>query len=102
MLSAASGTTRKQLERAKAARSPEPCEPTGVTDGNSAAPEANVQFAGTNRVRPGLPSQFFPSFARANRGPSSELPASAASTGAAKRRNVTAEEMGLPGRPIKG
>jgi hypothetical protein len=40
--------------------------------------------------------------AKAKRGLGSRLPASAASTGAAKSRKVTAEETGLPGSPKKG
>ena len=86
-----------------AARSPEPCQGTSETSGNSpAAP--NVHFAGRKRVRSRL--WCFPDWgasrARAKRGAGSRLPASAASTGAANSRNVTAEETGLPGRPKKG
>src|SRR5208337_3912289 len=54
-LRASSGTTRKQLERASAARSPEPCQGTSATSGRWPAVAPNVQDAGKKRVSPGQP-----------------------------------------------
>jgi hypothetical protein len=77
---------------------------TSATSGSCPAGGLKLQEAGRKRVRPGLArlSVSAARRARAKRGPRSRLPASAPSTGAAKSRNVTAEETGLPGRPKKG
>src|ERR1019366_723487 len=101
---ASSGRTRKQLERARAARSPEPCQATNSTSGSLPAGAVKVQAAGRKRVRPALACREGLSAmrARAKCGAGSRLPASAARTGAAKSRKVTAEETGLPGRPKNG
>src|ERR1039458_5739998 len=99
-LGVSSGTTRKQLEQARAAMSPEPCQETRLTSGRLLAPP-KVHVAGKKRVSPGLPclSVSAERRARAKRGPVTRLPASAASTGAAKSRKVTAEEKGSQASP---
>src|ERR1022692_2717926 len=101
---ASAGTTRKQLERARAARSPEPCQATNSTSGSLPAGAVKVQAAGRKRVRPalGFREGLSAMRARAKCGAGSRLPASAARTGAAKSRKVTAEDTGLPGRPKNG
>ena len=51
---ASSGMTRKQLDWAKAVRSPEPCQGTVATWGSAFREGLKVQSAGRKRVRPGL------------------------------------------------
>ena len=97
-----SGTTRKQLEREKDTRSPEPCEGTVFATGSSAAAGLKSQKDGTNRVKSGLPFMSLATRARAKLGLWGRLPASAARIGEPNSRKVTADEMGFPGRPKKG
>src|SRR5579863_497727 len=94
--SASSGTTKKQFARAIAARSPEPCQETSPTSGVG---PAKVHAAGRNRVKPVFVLTASASRARAKHGPRALRPASAATTGAANSKNVTADETGFPGSP---
>src|SRR5579863_7364302 len=94
--SASSGTTKKQLARAIAARSPEPFQETSLTSGVG---PAKVPAAGRNRVKPVFVLTASTSRARAKDGPRALRPASAATTGAANSKNVTADETGFPGSP---
>ncbi len=86
----------KAVGAAMAARSPDPCQGTSATSGVG---PAKVHAAGRKRVRPFFVFTSSVRRARAKFGPRALRPASAATTGAAKSRKVTAEETGLPGRP---
>ncbi len=98
--SASSGIYQKAIGVGPtAARSPEPCQSTRRTVSNSPRGAAKLQIAGRNRVRPGFPVTSSARFASAKCGPQSIRPPRARRMGAAKSRNVTAEDTGFPGSP---
>ncbi len=92
------GRTTKQLERAVAARSPEPCQGMRRTVAWS---QLASRYAGRKRVR-SVAGSGSARAACAKWGARLGSPARARSMGAAKSRKVTMVETGLPGRPKKG
>jgi len=94
----------KQFDRAKAGKSPLPCQGTVATCGSPFPCELKAQSPGKKRVSPvfAFRSVALESCAETNRGPTSVAPPNDASNGAANSRKVAADEIGFPGSPKNG